>query len=186
MLIIKHFLFNWGPHWQQSPRRQIFWHLRERIQNQIHNHKNSFKCRRKEKDIELPKYIWELKDKSITNYSIKWSIVKQTYIYNNVTNSCNLCLSEKLEKNFRKNFRDKKPFDKQKYGFRVRSHERRNGLLPVWGFKPEWKQVLFTWNFASMHLNANKELTEHRREIFNRHEISCRFEFLSPLMWTYS
>ena len=40
--------------------------------------------------------MWNLKDKNITNYSIKWSIVKQTSGYNSVRNSCNLCLSEKL------------------------------------------------------------------------------------------
>ena len=33
------------------------------------------------KDTELSKYIWNLTDKSITNYSIKWSIVKQTSGY---------------------------------------------------------------------------------------------------------
>ena len=46
----------------------------------------------------------ELKIQKITNYSIKWSIVKQTSGYNSVTNSCNLCLSEKL---VICNFRDK-------------------------------------------------------------------------------
>ena len=50
----------------------------------------------KKKDTEPSKYIWELKDKNITNYSIKWSIIKQTSGYNSITNSCNLCLSEKF------------------------------------------------------------------------------------------
>ena len=31
---------------------------------------------------------------------------------------------------------------------------------------------------------TSKELTEHWSEIFNRSEISYRFEFISPLMWT--
>ena len=31
----------------------------------------------------------------------------------------------------------------------VRSHERRNELVPVWNFKPTWKQVLLTWRFFS-------------------------------------
>ena len=39
------------------------------------------------KDTGLSKYIWNLKDKNITNYSIKWSIVKQTSGYNSITNS---------------------------------------------------------------------------------------------------
>ena len=32
---------------------------------------------------------------------------------------------------------------------RVRSGERRNGLMPDWDFKPAWKQVLLTWRFIS-------------------------------------
>ena len=32
---------------------------------------------------------------------------------------------------------------------RACSHERRNELIPVWDFKPAWKQVLFTWSFIS-------------------------------------
>ena len=74
------------------------------FKTRLGNHKNSFKNRQKEKDTELSKYIWNLKDKNITNYSIKWSIVKQTSGYNSVTNSCNLYLSEKL---VICNFRDK-------------------------------------------------------------------------------
>ena len=34
--------------------------------------------------------------RQITNYSIKWSAVKQIAGYNSVTNFCNLFLSEKL------------------------------------------------------------------------------------------
>ena len=36
-----------------------------------------------------------------------------------------------------------------KCSVRVRSHERRNEPIPVWDFKPTWKQVLFTWRFIS-------------------------------------
>ena len=35
------------------------------------------------------------------------------------------------------------------FRYRVRSHERRNKLIPVWDFKQAWKQVLFTWSFIS-------------------------------------
>ena len=48
------------------------------FKTRLDNHKISFKNRQKEKDNELSKYIWNLKDKNITNFSIKWSIVKQT------------------------------------------------------------------------------------------------------------
>ena len=74
------------------------------LKTRLGNHKNSLKNGQKEKDTELSKYIWDLKDKNITNYSIKWSIVKQTSGNNSITNSCNLCLSEKL---VICNFRDK-------------------------------------------------------------------------------
>ena len=66
------------------------------FQTKLGSHKNYFKNRQKEKGAELSKNIWNLKDKKITTYSIKWSIVKQTSGYKSVTNSCNLCLSEKL------------------------------------------------------------------------------------------
>ena len=55
-----------------------------------------FKIDREKKGTEPSKYIWDLKDKKITNYSIKWSAVKQIPGYNSVTNFCNLFLSEKL------------------------------------------------------------------------------------------
>ena len=48
------------------------------FKTRLDNHEISFKNRQKEKDNELSKYIWNLKDKNITNFSIKWSIVKQT------------------------------------------------------------------------------------------------------------
>ena len=51
---------------------------------------------------------------------------------------------------------------------------------------PIWNPYRFEFHFASIHVNTSKELTEHRSEIFNRNEISYRFEFISPLMWTYS
>ena len=49
-----------------------------------------------------------------------------------------------------------------------------------------WDPYHFEFHFASIHVITSKELTEHRIEIFNRNEISYRFEVISPLMWTYS
>ena len=91
MLIIKNCLFSWSPN-----RDKYFGICETELKTRLGNHKNSFKNRQKEKDTELSKYMWNLKDKNITNYSLKWSIVKQTSGYNSLTNSCNLCLSEKL------------------------------------------------------------------------------------------
>ena len=44
----------------------------------------------------------------------------------------------------------------------------------------------FEFHFTSIHVNTSKELAKYRSEIFNRNEISYQFEFISPLMWTYS
>ena len=74
------------------------------FKTRLSNHKKSFKNRINETNTELSKYIWDLKDRNITNYCLKWSIAKQTSGYNSVTNSCSLCLSEKL---IIFNFRDK-------------------------------------------------------------------------------
>ena len=59
------------------------------------NHKKSFRHRRYEKDTELSKYIWELKDQN-KNFEIKWSIYRKSCGYNQVAKSCNLCLMEKV------------------------------------------------------------------------------------------
>ena len=41
------------------------------LKTRLDNHKNSFKNKQKEKDTELSKYEWDLKDKRITNYNMK-------------------------------------------------------------------------------------------------------------------
>ena len=43
-----------------------------------------------------------------------------------------------------------------------------------------WNPYQFEFHFVLIHLNTSKELTEHRSEIFNKNEISYRFEFISP------
>ena len=65
------------------------------FKTRFNNHKKSFRHRENEKDTELSKYIWELKDKH-TEYQIRWSIARKSSGYNPVTKSCNLCLLEKL------------------------------------------------------------------------------------------
>ena len=66
------------------------------FKTRFNNHKKkSFRHRESEKDTELSKYIWELKDKH-TEYQIRWSIARKSSGYNPVSKSCNLCLLEKL------------------------------------------------------------------------------------------
>ena len=73
------------------------------FKTRFNNHKKSFRHRENEKDTELSKYIWELKDKH-TEYQIRWSISQESSGYNPVSKSGNLCLLEKL---LLCNFRDK-------------------------------------------------------------------------------
>ena len=58
------------------------------------NHVCSFKNERYKHATELSKYMWSLKDKSIS-YNIKWRKVKRARSYSNISKRCNLCLWEK-------------------------------------------------------------------------------------------
>ena len=62
------------------------------------------------------------------------------------------------------------------------SHE---NLMPVWNFRSKWSiwsPYRFEFHFSSIYVNISKELTEYRSEIFNRNEISYRFEFILPVV----
>ena len=65
------------------------------FKERLGNHIQSFKTKSKSNSTELSKYIWCLKDKGITDFIIKWSIVQRAAPYNPATKRCNLCLSEK-------------------------------------------------------------------------------------------
>lgn len=67
----------------------------EHFKERFANHTKSFKHKQYEKETELSKYVWELKDSNHT-YEIKWSILRKTTGYNNISQTCNLCASEKL------------------------------------------------------------------------------------------
>ena len=59
-------------------------------------HTASFRNKSKEKNTELSKYIWELKNSSI-NYDLKCSsIACKSHPCNGGTRKCDLCLAEKL------------------------------------------------------------------------------------------
>ena len=66
------------------------------FKTRFRNHKKSMNHRKYQKDTELSKLVWELKDAG-TDFTIKWSIMRKSSSgYNSVTKSCNLCLLEKL------------------------------------------------------------------------------------------
>ena len=64
------------------------------FKERFNNHKKSFKHKRYEKESELSKYIWELKEQN-KSPSISWSIVKKVNS-KPINNFCKLCLMEKL------------------------------------------------------------------------------------------
>ncbi|OOZ40503.1 hypothetical protein, partial [Solemya elarraichensis gill symbiont] len=59
-----------------------------------YNHQSSFRLEHKKKDTELSKYIWNLKEKRV-DYTIEWTVLKQTCSYSNTTKKCLLCIWEK-------------------------------------------------------------------------------------------
>jgi ABC-type Fe3+/spermidine/putrescine transport system ATPase subunit len=67
----------------------------EKFKARFYNHTSSFKHRSKEKDTELSKYVWSLKDSNV-QYAIKWKIIQRGRAYSSAAKRCNLCLNEKL------------------------------------------------------------------------------------------
>jgi predicted GIY-YIG superfamily endonuclease len=64
------------------------------FKDRFSNHKKSFVHRKYEKETELSKYVWKLKDDNKTHV-IKWSIIKK--VNSKPSNRfCKLCLMEKL------------------------------------------------------------------------------------------
>ena len=79
-----------------EPPSKIYFGIAEtEFKTRYNNHTKSFRNRIYEKDTELSKYVWSLKDQNKT-FDIKWSIFKKSSGYNPATKSCNLCLLEKL------------------------------------------------------------------------------------------
>ena len=60
------------------------------------NHKKSFNIKKYEKDTELSKEYWKIKEKNYTPL-VTWKIIKKCSPYNPNTKRCHLCLNEKLE-----------------------------------------------------------------------------------------
>ena len=60
------------------------------------NHKTSFTNRDYAGKTELSNYIWDLKNKGIEDFSIKFSILKKSVPFRAGSSKCNLCLWEKL------------------------------------------------------------------------------------------
>ena len=60
------------------------------------NHTQSFTKEARQKDTELSKYIWQLKEEGLEG-NIKWDIARRAAPYKCGTRKCDLCIKEKLE-----------------------------------------------------------------------------------------
>ena len=59
------------------------------------NHVSSFKTRNPNNSTALSRYIWDIQDKKI-GYSLQWRLVSRGKPYNHVTDTCRLCIREKI------------------------------------------------------------------------------------------
>ena len=64
------------------------------FKRRFNNHKLSFTHEDKKQTTQLSKHIWTLKNKNI-DFRIKWTVLKKTKSYSNITKRCQLCLWEK-------------------------------------------------------------------------------------------
>ena len=65
------------------------------FKERYNNHHWSFRNKSREKNTELSKYLWELKEKDI-NYFINWNIAMKSQKYVCGSRKCDLCICEKL------------------------------------------------------------------------------------------
>ena len=65
------------------------------FKTRFYNHHSSFKDQRKINATELPKVVWDCKNRGIEPH-ISWSIVRKMAAFKSGTKRCNFCLAEKL------------------------------------------------------------------------------------------
>ena len=64
------------------------------FKERFRNHIKSFNHKKYSNETELSKYVWHLKENN-TDYTIKWSKIKNSILYTGGSKRCNLCLEEK-------------------------------------------------------------------------------------------
>ena len=65
------------------------------FKERYNNHTKAFRNRRYEKNTQLSKLIWELKDKG-EPYELSWSVASTAIAYKPGSSKCDLCGTEKL------------------------------------------------------------------------------------------
>ena len=81
---------------QDSGQKEFYTGRTERsFKKRYYQHKASFEKSDLRTETTLAAYIWNLKDYGVP-YTIRWSIIDRGKAYSPVTNTCRLCLLEKL------------------------------------------------------------------------------------------
>ena len=65
------------------------------FKERFRNHIKSFTHKKYSNETEVLKYVWHLKENN-TDFTIKWSIIKNPISYTGGSKRCNLCLERKL------------------------------------------------------------------------------------------
>jgi hypothetical protein len=66
-----------------------------KFKDRYNNHTKSLKHKKYEKETELSKYVWALKQKN-SEYTITWDILHKSNTLKRQSGNCNLCIEEKL------------------------------------------------------------------------------------------
>ena len=66
------------------------------FKDRYNNHTSNFRNRDKAHVTTLAGHIWELKDKNIPDFTIKWSLHSLVNAYNTESKRCQICLMEKV------------------------------------------------------------------------------------------
>jgi len=78
-----------------SGKKTYFGACEGQFKSRYYNHIKSIKNRTYEKETELSKYIWTMKDQG-TDYKIKWDIKAKCLPYQCGSRRCDLCTTEKM------------------------------------------------------------------------------------------
>ena len=79
-----------------EPQKVYFGLAEGKWKQKYYNHKKSFNHKRYSHETTLSSYVWHLKKTLDITPNLKWSIVRCTTPYSNISKKCLLCLHEKL------------------------------------------------------------------------------------------
>ena len=76
--------------------KNLLWVGRRKMEAMLLNHKKPFNHKPYSHETTLSSYVWHLKETLDVTPNLKWSVVRCTTPYSNISKKCLLCLYEKL------------------------------------------------------------------------------------------